>query len=415
MDSIKQFIKEKHIMSKFAFCVIFILIYAFLLSFKNVPYIEFMVTEEERVLKEDSKLKINYNVDEDIQHITATYKETILNQEGIVLDKVEVVGDYDKTTLGEYPVKLRAEHDGFVYEEDVIIWVRDLMRPVIALEGERFMKLTAGEAYVEPGFSATDNHDGDVTDQVVVHGTVRPNGRTYLKYEVTDSNGNTRVVKRRIDVEIPEGQKVIYLTFDDGPSEYTGALLEVLDTYDAKATFFITNGDGAYHDRIGEAYKKGHTIGVHSFSHDVSEVYSSTKAFYDDLQWIQNLAVIQTGVVPNIVRFPYGTGNTISEQYEKGIMSDLTSTIHMHNYTYCDWNVNSDDCAEAQTEAEVVSNVIDGIKALDSEESPIVLLHDVNKHTVDAVDDIIEWGQANGYLFLPLVEDSPFVQQEVKN
>ena len=65
MEKIKQFVKEKHIMSKLAFCVIFILIYAFLLAFKNVPYIEFVVTEDERVLKENSKLKINYNVDED--------------------------------------------------------------------------------------------------------------------------------------------------------------------------------------------------------------------------------------------------------------------------------------------------------------------------------------------------------------
>lgn len=415
MEKIKQFVKEKNILPKLAFCVIFLLIYVFLLNFKNVPYIEFMVTEEERVLKEDSKLKINYNVDEDIQHITATYKESLFDQEGVVLDNVEVIGEYDKETLGEYPVKLRAEYEGFVYEEEVIIWVRDLMRPVITLEGERFMTLTAGEEYVEPGFTATDNYNGDMTDQVVVHGTVRPNGRTYLKYEVTDSNGNTRVVKRRIDVEIPEDQKVIYLTFDDGPSEYTEELLDVLDEYNAKVTFFVTNGEEEYHEMIGEAYERGHTVGVHSFSHDVSEIYSSRKAFYDDLQWIQNLVVSETGTVPNIIRFPYGTGNTISESYEKGIMTDLTSTIHLYGYTYCDWNVNSDDCGEAQSEAEVINNVISGIKALDEDESPIVLLHDVNEHTVKAVDDIIQWGLENGYIFLPLVEDSPLVQQDAVN
>ena len=200
MEKIKQFIKEKDIVSKLVFCISFILIYIFLIAFKNVPYIEFVVTEQDRVLKEGSKLKINYNVDEDIQHITPIYKESILNQEGIVLDKVEVIGEYDKTTLGEYPVTLRAEYDGFVDEEEVIIWVRDLMRPKIVLEGERFMTLMEGEEYVEPGYTATDNYDGDVTDKVVVHGTVKPTGRTYLKYEVTDSNGNTRVVKRRIDV-----------------------------------------------------------------------------------------------------------------------------------------------------------------------------------------------------------------------
>lgn len=325
MEKIKQFVKEKNVLSKLAFCVIFLLIYVFLLNFKNVPYIEFMVTEEERVLKEDSKLKINYNVDEDIQHITATYKESLFNQEGIVLDNVEIIGDYDKETLGEYPVTLRAEYNGFVDEEEVIVWVRDLMRPVITLEGERYMTLRAGEKYVEPGFSATDNFDGDVTDQVVVHGTVRPNGRTYLEYEVTDSNGNTRVVKRRIDVEIGEDQKVIYLTFAEGSSQYTEALLDILDEYNAKVTFMETNGDVS-DDVLEEAYERGHTI-------------------------------------------------------------------HMSE---CEWNVTAD-------QAELAGSVINGIKALGENEFAIVQMQAVDEYTLDAIDDIVEWGLANGYLFLPLV------------
>lgn len=410
-----NFIKEKNILPKVGFCVIFLLIYAFLLSFKNVGYIEFMVTEEERVLKEDSKLKINYNVDEDIQHITATYKETIFNHEGIVLDNLEVIGEYDKNTLGEYPVTLRAEYNGVVDEVEVIIWVRDLMRPVITLEGERYMTLQAGEEYVEPGFTATDNFDGDLTDQVVVHGTVRPNGRTYLEYEVTDSNGNTRVVKRRVTVEIGEEQKVIYLTFDDGPNQYTERLLDVLDKYNAKATFFVTNGNENYHDMIGEAYDRGHTIGVHSFSHDYSEIYSSSKAFYDDLQEIQNLVVTQTGVRPTILRFPGGTANKVSNGAEEGIMSNLVSTLHMHGYTYCDWNVSSGDGGGAQDEATVINNVISGIQRLGKNEDAIVLMHDTKSFSVDAVDDIIEWGLANGYVFLPLIEDSPMAQQAPQN
>lgn len=412
MEKIKQFVKEKHIVSKLAFCVIFILIYAFLLAFKNVPYIEFVVTEDEHVLKENSKLKINYNVDEDIQHITALYKESIFNHEGIVLDHVEVIGEYDMTTLGEYPVTLRAEYDGFVDELDVIVWVRDLMRPVITLEGERFMTLAAGEPYVEPGFTATDNFDGDVTDQVVVHGTVRPNGRTYLEYEVTDSNGNTRVVKRRIDVEIGEDQKVIYLTFDDGPNQYTERLLDVLDKYNAKATFFVIGGNDKYYDLIGDAYDRGHTIAVHSFSHDYSQIYESTDAFFEDLEKIEHLVGEQTGVRPTILRFPGGTSNKVSDGAQEGIMSELVSMLPEYGYTHCDWNVSSGDGAANKDEETIVNAVIAGIQKLGKNEAAVVLMHDSKKTSVDAVDDILEWGLENGYVFLPLIDESPMPQHE---
>lgn len=415
MEKIKAYIKEKNLLPKFAFCIIFILIYAFLLAFKNVPYIEFVVTEDERVLKEGSKLKINYNVDEDIQHITALYKESIFNHEGIVLDNVEVIGEYDKNALGEYPVTLRAEYEGFVDEVEVIVWVRDLMRPVITLEGERFMKLAAGEPYVEPGFTAVDNFDGDITDQVEIRGTVRPNGRTYLEYEVTDSNGNTRVVKRRIDVKIGEDQKVIYLTFDDGPNQHTERLLNVLDEYNAKATFFVIGGNDKYYDLIGDAYDRGHTIAVHSFSHDYSEIYDSTEAFFDDLKEIEKLVYKQTGVRPTIMRFPGGTSNQVADDAQEGIMSELVSLLPKYGYTHCDWNVSSGDGAANKEEETIINAVIAGVQKLGKNEAAVVLMHDSKKTSVDAVDDILEWGLENGYVFLPLIEGSPMPQHEPQN
>lgn len=396
------------------FCLAFVLIGIFLLSFKNEPYIEFSVTEERQVLQENSKIIMDYNVDKDIQHITATYKETIFNRKGIILDNVEIIGEYDKTTVGEYPVTLRAEYKGFVDEEKVIIWVRDVVCPVITLEGEPLITLRAGEEYIEPGFTAVDDYDGDITDQVIVHGMVRPNGSSYLEYEVTDSNGNTQVVKRGITIEIEEDQKIIYLTFDDGPTLYTQRLLDVLDRYNAKATFFVTGVKEEYYDRIGEAYDRGHTIALHSFSHEYS-IYSDSNTFYEDLQKIESLVAAQTGVKPTIFRFPGGTANTVSKRHCEGIMKELVETLPSHGYTYCDWNVSSGDGGGAKDEATVINNVINGIQRLGKKESAIVLMHDTRSFSVDAVDDIIEWGLANGYTFLPLIEESPLVQQKPIN
>lgn len=401
--------KVKKILPKLVISIMALLICIAWLMIKNDSYIEFVVMEDGIVLEEDARLEINYGVDEDIPNITALYKETIFNKKGTVLADVEVIGEYRKDVLGEYPVILRAEYNDFVQELDVVISVRDTMSPVITLEGETSMTLMAGDAYVEPGFRAIDNYDGDITDQVVVQGTVRANGRSYLTYEITDSNGNTSKEERCVTVEIGEEQKIIYLTFDDGPCVYTERLLDVLDNYNAKVTFFVIGGNDRYYDMIGEAYDRGHTIAVHSFTHDYKEIYQSTDAFYNDLEKIEQLVVSQTGVTPTILRFPGGTGNKVHGSKE-GIMSELVETLPDHGYIHCDWNVSSGDGAPGRDEETVFNNVISGIQRLGRKESAVVLMHDIRSDSVDAVDDIIEWGLENGYVFLPLIDESPMIQ-----
>ena len=299
-------------------------------------------------------------------------------------------------------------------EEEVIAETVDMTPPIIVLEGDKFMSLPFGETYEEPGFSAKDDCDGDITDEVTVYGEVRVNGTSELEYKVTDASGNTCVEKRYITVELEEDQKVIYLTFDDGPGPYTEELLDVLDRYQVKVTFFVTGGNDAYYDLIGEAYKRGHTIALHSYSHQYS-IYKETETFYEDLQKIEDLVVAQTGQMPFLYRFPGGTSNTVSKKYNAGIMTELIKTLPTRGYTHCDWNVSSGDGGGAKDEATVIQNVLNGIRKLGEKESAIVLMHDIRSFSVDAVDDIIEWGMEQGYIFLPLVDSSPIVQQKAAN
>ena len=207
------------------------------------------------------------------------------------------------------------------------------------------------------------------------------------------------------------GNKIIYLTFDDGPGPYTEQLLDVLDKYGVKATFFVTNQKPKYQNMIGEAYRRGHTIALHTYSHSYS-IYKSETAYYKDLKLIEDLCVAQTGEKPTIVRFPGGTSNTISRRYCKGIMSSLANSLDDHGYVYCDWNVTSGDAGGTTTESGVFNNVIKGVKG---KSVSVVLQHDIKKFSVAAVDDIIEWGLANGYTFLPLTEDSPMVHHSAMN
>lgn len=401
-----EFIK-KH-WTKAAFAVALFIAYLFLLEVKDVKYIELYLPEE-KILRDGRVKNLHYR-DGELLDVTAVYKETLSNPEGYEVD-VEMIGEVDMMKLGEYPVTYRAEHNGVVSEATVTYVVKDVRRPVITLEGGKNYVIQAGEEYVEPGFTAVDIYDGDVTDQVVVTGEPKANGSFIMTYTVTDSNGNTRVTKRKVTVEIGEEQKVIYLTFDDGPSAYTERLLDVLNAYNVKATFFVTGNSEKYADMIGEAYRRGHTIALHTYSHDYA-IYSSPEDYYEDLEKIQDIVVEQTGKRATIVRFPGGTSNTASEKYSEGIMSYLVEDLEKKGYVYCDWNVSSGDGGGAFDEETVIRNVTTTLKGI---RSAIVLQHDTQSFSVDAVDDIIEYGRANGYVFLPLVEDSPMVQQGTNN
>lgn len=205
--------------------------------------------------------------------------------------------------------------------------------------------------------------------------------------------------------------KIVYLTFDDGPCEYTEQLLDILDRYGVKATFFVTNQLPEYQDLIGEAYRRGHSIGLHSYDHDYS-IYRSKEDYYEDLQLIHDVCEEQTGEAPRIVRFPGGSSNLTSRKYGYGIMSDLCESMGEKGYLYCDWNVSSGDMENAITTYAVTQNVIKGIQGKDIS---IVLQHDTIDYSVEAVSEIICWGLANGYTFLPLTEYSPMAHHTVQN
>ncbi len=191
-------------------------------------------------------------------------------------------------------------------------------------------------------------------------------------------------------------RKVVYLTIDDGPSENTQAVLDILDRYGCKATFFVVGHNPEYYDLIGEAYRRGHTIGLHTFSHDYETVYSSVDAYYADLDAIGQVVKEQIGYVPCFIRFPGGSSNEVSANYSVGIMSVLVDSVREQGYQYFDWNMSTGDGAE-HTADEIV-----GYATQPTEYQNIVLLcHDsaTKQSTVEALPRIIEHYQALGYSF----------------
>lgn len=312
----------------------------------------------------------------------------------------------------------------------------DPIPPELTLKGDASITITEGNAWKDPGYVASDNVDGDITTQVTVTGKVDHNkpGTYKLTYEVKDQYENSAKAERTITVKPkPQPQtnnqagnqegntqgsgtsnqgKVVYLTFDDGPSKYTPKLLSILEKYNVKATFFVCGtGNLELLDDIANA---GHTLALHSKTHKYDRIYASEDAFYEDLYAIQDIVERYAGVKSFITRFPGGSSNGVSKNICPGIMTSLTKSIQEKGFTYFDWNIDSKDAGGAKTTSEVVDNVINGISK-SKRKNLVVLQHDIKGYSVDAVEQIIQWGLANGCTFKALTQSSPECHHGVNN
>ncbi len=323
---------------------------------------------------------------------------------------------------------VREERDGYVYYRVTDssgntatakreIQYYDPNPPELTLKGGDPFQITVGSEFQDPGCEAVDDCDGDITDRVQVEGSVDTSavGEYTLTYSVCDSFGNpataTRTVKVVQQIEtIDPGDKVIYLTFDDGPSQYTQQLLDVLDKYGVKVTFFVV--DTGYADLISEEYRRGHSVAVHTASHNYDTVYASEDAYFADFAKMQQIIADKTGgYQTTMFRFPGGSSNTVS-RFNPGIMTRLTQEATARGLQYYDWNVSSGDAGETTSTDQVYQNVINGCS---SHNVSIVLQHDIKGFSVDAVERIIQWGLANGYTFLPLTPSSPKSHHGINN
>ena len=293
-------------------------------------------------------------------------------------------------------------------------------KPQIILKGGEKQEISARMDYADPGFTATDSEGNDYTQLVTVEGEVQPftPGEYKLIYSITNEQGQKMSVERQVIVHqamnptvVEPGQKTIYLTFDDGPGPYTGALLNVLSRYNVPATFFVTGLNSKYEDQIGRAFREGHAIGVHSLTHNYYEIYASEEAFFEDFNAVQDMIYRQTGQYTDLTRFPGGSSNTVSS-FNQGIMSRLAYSLESMGYKYFDWNVTSGDAGETKDKDQVVENVINGIAG---RKYAVVLQHDIKDYSVNAVEEIILWGLANGYVFSALNSTSPDAHHGIAN
>ena len=202
--------------------------------------------------------------------------------------------------------------------------------------------------------------------------------------------------------DVSDAEKTVYLTFDDGPSTRTVEILDILDQYDIKATFFVVYNDSdKAREIISRAYASGHTIGVHSTSHSYKEIYKSVDSFLDDFDTCFEYLKDITNDVPSIFRFPGGSVNSFNKSVRKDIADELTR----RGFTYFDWNVSGEDATKNYSEESIYTNVMMGCKGRNHS---VVLLHDSagKTETVAALKRIIPELMEQGYTFKALDENA---------
>lgn len=186
----------------------------------------------------------------------------------------------------------------------------------------------------------------------------------------------------------------IYLTFDDGPSDYTENILKYLKDYNIKATFFVvpTRTNSCY-KKLRAIVDEGHSIGVHSATHEYNKIYASVEAYLDDFHEAWDIIRDATGVTTELFRFPGGSKNDFNADTRDDIIKEMTR----RGFRFYDWNVESGDVSGA-TWTQMYNSIPRDIKNVPRS---IVLMHDsVNCYnTVLVLEDVLGVLKKEGYKF----------------
>lgn len=248
------------------------------------------------------------------------------------------------------------EHGNKAMKETTLTLVKDIEKPII--HTDTISVYVGSKPNYKSYIEVTDNLDSKPKIKIDSSKVKTKKTGTYkLLVTATDRSGNK--AKAKINVTVEEPSKVVYMTFDDGPSENTDKILKILKKYDAKATFFVTGNNQKY------------------------------------------------------IRFPGGSSNTISAQYSQGIMSALDNMVHERGYEYFDWNCSSGDAASNTVPTQ---DIVRNATSCDYEQI-MILFHDSSPKTttVEALPEIIKSYKERGYVFKGISDDTPIFHHGVNN
>ena len=198
--------------------------------------------------------------------------------------------------------------------------------------------------------------------------------------------------------EIDQREKTIYLTFDDGPSAVVDQLLNILDDYQMKATFFMLGPNMKEHTKsVIRMKNEGFGLGLHGVTHEAGKIYSSVSAPADEMIEDRKILEDVTGVHSNLIRLPYGSIPYLTE--------DMRFLLDKNDFQVWDWNVDSRDWElKDRRYVQHTKQAID--QYIQAGVTPVVLLHD-KPHTIEYLPELLSYIKKQGYHTKVLTNEQP--------
>ncbi|MBS4173146.1 polysaccharide deacetylase family protein [Bacillus sp. FJAT-49736] len=195
-------------------------------------------------------------------------------------------------------------------------------------------------------------------------------------------------------------QKVVYLTFDDGPSTATMQILTLLKKYQAQATFFMLDPNlKKYSSSAKQIVKNGNSVGSHGVTHDIHKVYRSPAAFVQEMKQTEATLKKITGKESHLIRAPYGSVPYMTPDFRKA--SDAKGFI------LWDWDIDSDDWKYPN--GQFVQKIKTQVDSCSSDRPLVVLMHDKTT-TAKYLEQVLQYFQKKGYKMVAIDESLQPVQ-----
>lgn len=253
---------------------------------------------------------------------------------------------------------------------------------------------------LEARMVATNAVDGNSTSEnILVEGNkvVDSNEEVEQKHEVTEEEKN--FINAVDNIYNGEEGKRAFLTFDDGPTkEVTPHILDILDKYNIKATFFVLGTRVKQNpDILKRAYESGHYIANHGYSHKYSKIYESVDTILEEYNKTEDAireALGNPDYRSHLFRFP---GGSKGGPYEK-IKKEARTKLKEEGIAYLDWSALTYDAGGAKTKEDILKNLKDTLNGWDN---VVILMHDAadKKITYETLEDVIKYLQEQGYAF----------------
>jgi peptidoglycan/xylan/chitin deacetylase (PgdA/CDA1 family) len=196
-------------------------------------------------------------------------------------------------------------------------------------------------------------------------------------------------------------KKIVYLTFDDGPSRFSDKIINLLEKYQFKATFFMIDGNiKQFPEAVNLMTKTGETVGLHSVSHSQKKFYKSKKTILDELNQNRNTLMKVSGVNSFIMRTPYGSAPNMTPEYKKAVKEK--------GYIMWDWNIDSQDWYFK--DKRYVNSVIEQIEQKKHYDGPLVILLHERKETLAHLPKLLDYLKKQGYEGKPIEKTTSPIQ-----